>query len=78
MKIKFNILVGIILVIFFITAILFFTYTAYCNETASVSSNSALSQKTIIVDAGHGGMDGGSIGADGTVEKEINLKIALK
>lgn len=78
MKIKFNILVGIILVIFFITAILFFTYTAYCNETASVSSNSALSPKTIIVDAGHGGMDGGSIGADGTVEKEINLKIALK
>lgn len=32
----------------------------------------------IIIDAGHGGVDGGSVGADGTVEKDINLSIALK
>lgn len=78
MKIKFNTLIGIILAIFAIAAILIFTYTAYCNEAASITSNSAISQKTIIIDAGHGGMDGGSVGVDGTVEKEINLKIALK
>lgn len=78
MKIKFNTLVGIIIAIFAIAAILIFTYTAYCNEAASITSNSAISQKTIIIDAGHGGMDGGSVGVDGTVEKEINLKIALK
>ena len=33
---------------------------------------------TIIIDAGHGGEDGGAIGTDGTNEKNINLEIALK
>ena len=32
----------------------------------------------IVVDAGHGGMDGGAVGAEGTLEKEINLKVAQK
>lgn len=32
----------------------------------------------ILIDAGHGGMDGGAVAADGTVEKEINLQIAQK
>ena len=32
----------------------------------------------MIIDAGHGGMDGGAIGIDGQIEKEINLSIALK
>lgn len=31
----------------------------------------------IILDAGHGGFDGGAISSDGTVEKDINLKISL-
>lgn len=35
---------------------------------------------TIVIDAGHGGRDGGSVGVNGTIEKEINLKyvFALK
>lgn len=33
---------------------------------------------TIIIDAGHGGEDGGAIGIDGTIEKNLNLEIALK
>lgn len=32
---------------------------------------------TFIIDAGHGGIDGGAIGADGTPEKDINLQISL-
>lgn len=32
----------------------------------------------IIIDAGHGGVDGGAIGAGGTVEKNINLQMAFK
>lgn len=32
---------------------------------------------TIVIDAGHGGRDGGSVGVNGTIEKEINLKYAL-
>ncbi|MEG2337646.1 MAG: N-acetylmuramoyl-L-alanine amidase CwlD [Clostridium sp.] len=34
--------------------------------------------KTIVVDAGHGGVDGGAVGSGGTLEKDINLKLALK
>lgn len=33
---------------------------------------------TVIIDAGHGGFDGGATAGDGTVEKDINLQIALK
>ncbi|MEG1778760.1 MAG: N-acetylmuramoyl-L-alanine amidase CwlD [Oscillospiraceae bacterium] len=32
----------------------------------------------IIIDPGHGGFDGGAVGIDGTVEKDINLEISLK
>lgn len=32
----------------------------------------------IIIDAGHGGEDGGAIAIDGTLEKDLNLSIALK
>ena len=30
----------------------------------------------IVIDAGHGGEDGGAVAPDGTVEKEINLQVA--
>ena len=32
----------------------------------------------IVIDAGHGGEDGGAVASDGTVEKKLNLEIALK
>lgn len=31
----------------------------------------------IILDAGHGGFDGGAVAPDGTIEKDINLKICM-
>lgn len=33
---------------------------------------------TVVVDAGHGEPDGGAVGINGTIEKDINLQIALK
>lgn len=33
---------------------------------------------TVIIDAGHGGFDGGASAGDGTVEKDINLLISTK
>lgn len=34
--------------------------------------------RTIVIDAGHGGEDGGAVSSNGTSEADINLKIALK
>ena len=33
---------------------------------------------TLVLDAGHGGMDGGAVAADGTAEQDINLAIVLR
>lgn len=33
---------------------------------------------TLVIDPGHGGIDGGAVAADGTKESDINLAIALK
>ncbi|MBQ7288471.1 MAG: N-acetylmuramoyl-L-alanine amidase [Clostridia bacterium] len=32
----------------------------------------------VVIDAGHGGFDGGAVATDGTLEKDINLQIASK
>jgi N-acetylmuramoyl-L-alanine amidase len=37
-----------------------------------------LSGKTIAIDAGHGGADGGAVSKQGVVEKDLNLAIALQ
>lgn len=37
-----------------------------------------LSGRTVVIDSGHGGMDSGKEGSDGTLEKDINLSIAFK
>ena len=34
--------------------------------------------KTIVIDAGHGGEDGGAVSKNGVIEAHINLQIALK
>ena len=33
-------------------------------------------QCVVVIDAGHGGMDPGKVGVNGTLEKEINLAVA--
>jgi len=35
-------------------------------------------RRKIIIDPGHGGMDGGAVGISGVVEKQVNLDICLK
>ncbi len=48
-------------------------------ETAKIADSEAVSVETlpvIIIDAGHGGADGGAVASDGTREKDINLNIA--
>ena len=52
--------------------------TRIADKTDLVSASSENKGFYIIVDAGHGGMDGGTSAADGTKEKDINLSIARK
>ena len=50
------------------------------NETQYSSSDSLMSINfpVIIIDAGHGGEDGGAVAVDGTYEKDLNLQISRK
>lgn len=46
--------------------------------TASVSAGSHKPKRIIVIDAGHGGIDSGTTGVDGTMEKNLVLDEALR
>lgn len=60
-----------------ICGIIFSSGIRYENSTESVNTATKLTHPTIIIDAGHGGFDGGASTADGFPEKDINLAISL-
>lgn len=62
-----------------IISLLIFIYTlTFHNPINTVKQTSQNgNQPIVIIDAGHGGFDGGAVANDGTVEKDINLSIAL-
>ncbi|MBA5851729.1 N-acetylmuramoyl-L-alanine amidase CwlD [Clostridium sp. cel8] len=53
-----------------------FQYTVYADS--SFVNKSSKDEITILIDPGHGGMDGGAETKDGIIEKDINLKISMK
>lgn len=61
---------------------LIFTYVCccgvdmFCDNITTSNIPSVRSKYTIVIDAGHGGRDVGTIGCDGYFEKDINLNIA--
>ena len=64
-------------ILFLIFLLLISPFVAVDNETHTVSSASVnQGSNKIIIDAGHGGFDGGAVADDGTLEKNINLVIA--
>jgi N-acetylmuramoyl-L-alanine amidase len=46
-------------------------------SNASAHPASAEETITVVIDPGHGGRDGGAVGKDGTLEKDLNLSVAL-
>lgn len=50
----------------------------YLSTVAARTTVETSSYSTLVIDPGHGGIDGGAISADGTKESDINLAIALK
>jgi N-acetylmuramoyl-L-alanine amidase len=51
----------------------------FCEIQQASSNNISFYRFThIIIDAGHGGEDGGAVANDGTLEKNLNLDISLK
>lgn len=67
---KSTIIYFIILFFGFIFTIVFITFVAPRAQKKILSP-------LVIIDPGHGGEDGGAVGHDGIVEKDINLKISL-
>ena len=60
-------------------AIVFFAGYSYTAITAVAPSFERLEElPVIVIDAGHGGFDGGASGVDGIVEKDLNLAISQK
>jgi len=53
---------------------LFYVYIFHTAQPTNATAETA--NRVVIIDAGHGGEDGGAVGVDGTVEQYINLQIA--
>lgn len=68
-------------VLFYILIIsIFVSFTYLCSETTSVIAEQIPIERkaTIVIDAGHGGEDGGATSCTGILESALNLEIAIK
>ena len=86
-KLKFIIPICILAVVLFVPSIFQKDTTLYtiikkgatdAMQVKAMSTNTNDGIPTIVIDAGHGGYDTGSISYDGIFEKDINLQVALK
>ena len=66
--------------VYFIVIIGLLLSAIYGSYAATVISENApvKNRKCIVIDAGHGGVDGGAVSCTGVLESQINLEIALK
>lgn len=65
-------------VLFFASLVLFAVQTMQAFGVVAFHEDFFRKKGTVILDAGHGGEDGGAVGINGVMEKDINLSIALK
>ena len=64
--------------VLWILAIIVAIFSVYKINTYVPTISTPVTNKVIVIDAGHGGFDPGAIGVTGTLEKDISLAIALK
>lgn len=57
---------------------LFLAFTLAGNHAVTVFSEQKDASPTVVIDAGHGGIDGGAVSCTGVYESQINLQVALK
>ena len=67
-----------LLIAIFVSAAVFVILICFPSGDGAREVISAEPMPVIVIDAGHGGRDGGAVGYDGTLEKELNLKIGTK
>lgn len=58
--------------------LLIFTTVFFLHKSEAISSFSVKNRFCVVLDAGHGSPDGGAVGINGTLEKDINLDVVLK
>ena len=64
--------------IYILIIILFLSIPLAGNQAISTLAQDRIVPKTIVIDAGHGGVDGGAVSCTGVYESHINLEIAKK
>jgi len=85
MKTFFKVFFGILLscailaaTAFGITGVTNYLFDIVSSNEASVNNPSDEKKPVIVIDPGHGGMDGGAVGIGGITEKDLNLDLAKK
>ncbi len=85
MMIKKESLLSLFLSILLLLSALVLSKEAAAYHTRAVDSSARLGAVnvpfqsfTVVIDSGHGGIDPGNVSSDGTLEKDLNLAIALK
>lgn len=64
-------------VIMILTAVfLNMLFKAVCPDERSIMTDSRQDIRTVVIDAGHGGMDGGAVSVTGTLEKDLTLSLS--
>ena len=69
---------GIERALWLLLLLLFAAFFLLTRGEKRVTASARQGPATLVIDAGHGGIDSGALGADGTRESDLNLAIALK
>lgn len=77
-----NLLLFFVFILLFLAASLLFFCLAGSERAEPITPSETATEEikkssvTVVIDAGHGGEDGGAVGVDGVLEKDINLTLA--